>query len=1098
MAQTEHLPIRGRSSAGPCFLGAHLARRLDRAATSRPIFVTDPTEVRMPTHPISRRRRLAILATLICAVSLAPRAATAWEVRFGTTPDFDAVLATHVLPGGDVVIGVLTEYDGYNGKASVRRLAGATGALVWQREVGGWSSTSIGGNLFESPRIYRTPDMALAVDGAGNVVVGFGGPRPPSDPDQQQGPFTVVKVDGTTGAELWRFTAPTSASVDNAAFAVTIAPNDDVFAGGVVSTSPPGSGRQAIVVRLAAATGAQVWRHTVNQVLYESYVLSLAVDPSGDLLVGGNFDNCAVRKLSGATGNLLWTSSGVSFRASEVLVLSGGDVVAAGAERTNDGARFRVARFASANGSQVWQQTIGSYNDAALAAAVDAAGDVVVGGLTGAGLGCGGCSMMTIGKLAGASGAILWQRDLRGKVTPDNPGPLTDRYLSPLFAFNVAVDVGVHPARVCSGDGSTTCTQDAPDCNGNGVCLGGDPIVFGWVSNPRTANDLQVTRLASSDGHEVWRRQIDGARDGKIGRPDAPDALAIAPSGDVVAGGYVNEGDGGGIDAIVTRLDGATGCSTNPSVSPTQDSDGDGVVDICDNCPGLQITDTSDADFDGKGDLCDPCPADYTDRCRATQTTAGVVGAGGGSVATADFSVTIDVPPGLFPEGTPLSVTGGLPESDFKVEGQGEAVLLARLEPDGLVFPQPVTVTFSWADADEDGIVDGTTVPESDLQIWRDGVAYTATCESVIHQPGTCTVACCDRDANSWVLQVDHFSEYATADSLGKCQRAVASETAKLLQVEAKAIGKCELKKLAGRGATLQPPNADCRVEGKTTVTIDKARRTMAEKIGKACGGVDKECGGDITREAGRVALGWSDACPNLGSSPAAACRAPLDDCGSIASCGTCMNESAVTRTVDDLFARFVASTPKSAVNKCQTAIGSAAQTFAAKASKILDTCWSARLKGKHRDLCPNPSAPPGSAPQKAAADLAAARARYEAGVCAACGGGDGACDGANDLPPASVTSLGSCPNVVVPGGASCGGAIASMADLAACVQCLGEHGAVCADRAHVPQFVAYPAECNPCVPTEFACGSGECLDLSLHCNGSAQCGDGSDEVGCP
>ena len=42
--------------------------------------------------------------------------------------------------------------------------------------------------------------------------------------------------------------------------------------------------------------------------------------------------------------------------------------------------------------------------------------------------------------------------------------------------------------------------------------------------------------------------------------------------------------------------------------SPDTDSDGDGVPDLCDNCPNTFNPDQADADSDGIGDLCDPCP----------------------------------------------------------------------------------------------------------------------------------------------------------------------------------------------------------------------------------------------------------------------------------------------------------------------------------------------------------------------------------------------------------------------------------------------------------------------------------------------------------
>ncbi len=42
--------------------------------------------------------------------------------------------------------------------------------------------------------------------------------------------------------------------------------------------------------------------------------------------------------------------------------------------------------------------------------------------------------------------------------------------------------------------------------------------------------------------------------------------------------------------------------------SPTGDSDGDGVPDYCDMCPGVSSSNNTDTDGDSIGDVCDPCP----------------------------------------------------------------------------------------------------------------------------------------------------------------------------------------------------------------------------------------------------------------------------------------------------------------------------------------------------------------------------------------------------------------------------------------------------------------------------------------------------------
>ncbi len=65
-----------------------------------------------------------------------------------------------------------------------------------------------------------------------------------------------------------------------------------------------------------------------------------------------------------------------------------------------------------------------------------------------------------------------------------------------------------------------------------------------------------------------------------------------------------------------TAARGADGNGIELSSSPlqifpdTRDSDGDGISDMCDNCPNVASDDLYDQDLDGLGDACDPCPTD--------------------------------------------------------------------------------------------------------------------------------------------------------------------------------------------------------------------------------------------------------------------------------------------------------------------------------------------------------------------------------------------------------------------------------------------------------------------------------------------------------
>jgi hypothetical protein len=62
----------------------------------------------------------------------------------------------------------------------------------------------------------------------------------------------------------------------------------------------------------------------------------------------------------------------------------------------------------------------------------------------------------------------------------------------------------------------------------------------------------------------------------------------------------------------------------------TDDTDGDGIKDMCDNCPKIAGSDLTDLDGDGLGDGCDPCPTDPEN--------------GAGSGTCADGNANPDVP----------------------------------------------------------------------------------------------------------------------------------------------------------------------------------------------------------------------------------------------------------------------------------------------------------------------------------------------------------------------------------------------------------------------------------------------------------------------
>jgi hypothetical protein len=201
-------------------------------------------------------------------------------------------------------------------------------------------------------------------------------------------------------------------------------------------------------------------------------------------------------------------------------------------------------------------------------------------------------------------------------------------------------------------------------------------------------------------------------------------------------------------------------------VPDSDDTDLDGIPDDTDNCPSVPNPDQADVDNDGTGDLCDVCPADPDDGCNPDGSAAEEIPADqGGTIETPDEELTIDIDPGDLGEDTTISVTETVhddPEVDLSLgvsPGRGNAHAVYDLEPDGLVFDNPVTLTvvtdvsalnqnqrdrlnlYIYSDTD------GDTIPDSFVPITG------CVCTFVEDPPGTFTATC--------TAEVDHFSDYA-------------------------------------------------------------------------------------------------------------------------------------------------------------------------------------------------------------------------------------------------------------------------------------------------------------------------------------------------
>ncbi len=214
-----------------------------------------------------------------------------------------------------------------------------------------------------------------------------------------------------------------------------------------------------------------------------------------------------------------------------------------------------------------------------------------------------------------------------------------------------------------------------------------------------------------------------------------------------------------------------------------------------------------------------------------------------------------------------------------------------------------------------------------------------------------------------------------------KCKRGIAKNASKFYAAKTKILQKCE-ENVVKTGSGSCP---DATATGKIANAVSK----LASGIGKACGGDDKVCGGILTNEEPPAGLGWPAACPNFESNASPDCSAAIADCSDIAACIACVGEAAVDQAVALYYGSLLPSSPGSALNKCQQAIGKASAKFVLAKEKSIQKCWDARMTGKHAGTCPDALAPAGSTPQKAALAIAKADTKKITTICKACGGAD-------------------------------------------------------------------------------------------------------------
>jgi putative pyrroloquinoline-quinone binding quinoprotein len=311
-----------------------------------------------------------------------------WRAQLnGTAGVFGEALAVAVDAAGDVVaVGDVTNLiTGID--FIVVKLSGATGAVLWRREIDSAGSNDVA--------------QAVAIDANGDVLAAGFVINPLTAAD-----LAVVKLDGRTGREVWRSVVNGSANSADLALAIGVDRAGNAIAAGALQNGAPDAPRPDFaVLKFRATDGRELWRATLEG----GGARAVAVDGDDDVVAAGVVANASqssdfvVVKLGGATGAPLWqrvvnTAPGSQGGANAVSVSPAGVVAAAGF--IIDGPTFfTVVALEGASGAERWRSLstggTGAFDEALAVAAygddrVAAAGtlrrrasgdDIVISGL---------------------------------------------------------------------------------------------------------------------------------------------------------------------------------------------------------------------------------------------------------------------------------------------------------------------------------------------------------------------------------------------------------------------------------------------------------------------------------------------------------------------------------------------------------------------------------------------------------------------------------------------------------------------------------------------------------------------------------------------
>lgn len=216
-----------------------------------------------------------------------------WSVLYdGGDRGIDSPMDIAALPdGGVAATGGIDTPDEQRDFGTVR--LDADGAVMWERRY-----TGFGAFLFENDDA-----RFVKADADGNVIISGNATAGPTN-------IRTIKYDGQTGATIWEAEYETSA--DDAVRGLAIAADGGAV---VYGSDPFGTDRRWLLVKYDGATGAELWRFLIDPG-FDEFFASVTIGASGTVYATGGTDpdsddsnnnrNAITIAVDGETGALRW------------------------------------------------------------------------------------------------------------------------------------------------------------------------------------------------------------------------------------------------------------------------------------------------------------------------------------------------------------------------------------------------------------------------------------------------------------------------------------------------------------------------------------------------------------------------------------------------------------------------------------------------------------------------------------------------------------------------------------------------------------------------------------------------------------------------